>query len=85
MIDLTTLQEILDTQEDEHLEFKEARGSSGSPLSELRQVLPSLTPSQVQGLLQELRREGRVHPVGLAKAGRWFPGAALAGSIEPKD
>jgi ATP-dependent DNA helicase RecG len=52
----------------------EKRCESGSPLSELRQVLPALTPAQVQGLLRELRREGRVHSAGQTKAGRWYPG-----------
>jgi len=47
---------------------------SGSPLGELRRVLPALTAPQVQGLLRELRREGRIHSVGHTKAGRWYPG-----------
>lgn len=53
------------------------RPELGSPLNELRQVLPSLTPAQVQGLLRELRREGRIHSVGHTKAGRWFTGPVV--------
>jgi len=46
----------------------------GSPLGELLQVLPSLSRGQVQGLLRELRQEGRVHCRGVTRAGRWYSG-----------
>ncbi len=46
----------------------------GSQLRELAQVLPALTKRQVQGLLQELRAEGRAHSVGRTNAARWYPG-----------
>jgi len=55
----------------------------GCQLQELRQVLPSLSRCQVQSLLQELKREGRTHPVGRTRAGRWFPGPD-PDSIAPK-
>lgn len=47
----------------------------GSPLRELRNVLPMLSSAQVQTLLRELRADGRIHVRGRTKAGRWFPGA----------
>lgn len=49
-------------------------GGEGSPLSELNQVLPGLTPSHIQNLLRELKQEGLVHPRGRTKAARWYPG-----------
>ncbi len=48
--------------------------ATGSPLSELLQVLPSHSDSQVQALLRSLKRAGQIHPVGKTKGGRWFPG-----------
>ncbi len=63
----------------------EGRGSRGSALRELRQVLPSLTPSQVQGLLRELRREGRVHSMGNTKAGKWHPGPSPSDAPKSSD
>jgi ATP-dependent DNA helicase RecG len=48
---------------------------AGCRLQELNQVLPDLTRRQVQGLLRELRTEGRAHSVGQTNAGRWYPGA----------
>jgi ATP-dependent DNA helicase RecG len=47
-------------------------GTAGSDLSELREVLPSLTRNQVQKLLSELKTEGRVRSTGRTKAARWF-------------
>ncbi len=49
-------------------------GSEGSPLSELHQVLPALSITQVQKLLRELKLERRAHCVGRTKGGLWFPG-----------
>lgn len=45
---------------------------NGSPISELAQVLPSLTPRQVKLLMDELRAEGRVELRGERKKARWF-------------
>lgn len=50
----------------------------GVPLGELRQVLPAKSPSQIQVLLRELVRDGRIHVRGATRAGRWFPGPAPA-------
>lgn len=44
---------------------------AGAPLAELRQVLPSLPASAVQGLLQELRDEGSALLVGQRRWARW--------------
>lgn len=60
----------------------ERNAREGSPLSELNQVLPAMTPSQVQNLLRELKRDGVAHPVGKTKAARWYPGPA---SLEGDD
>jgi ATP-dependent DNA helicase RecG len=61
-----------DTNKSLLLKHIEDNQQEGSPLKDLMQVLPSLTPPQVQTLLRELRREGKVYPVGLTRAGRWF-------------
>jgi len=54
------------------LRHLESCGDSGCALNELEQVLPSLSKSQVQKLLQQLKTEGRTHVVGARRAGRWF-------------
>jgi ATP-dependent DNA helicase RecG len=46
----------------------------GSRLQELRQVLPNLTRDQIQKLLGQLKKEGRIHFKGKAIAARWYPG-----------
>lgn len=50
----------------------------GVPLAELRQVLPAKKPSQIQVLLRELSKDGQIHVRGATRAGRWFPGPAIA-------
>ncbi len=45
---------------------------SGSPLAELNQVLPQLSRRQVQELMQELLREGRVQLRGARRWARWI-------------
>lgn len=45
----------------------------GSRLQELLQVLPHLTRDQVQKLLRELKKDGKVSVVGKTKSSRWFP------------
>jgi ATP-dependent DNA helicase RecG len=57
--------------------------AEGCPLSELRQVLPALTTSQVQGLLQELRAEGRIRVHGARRWARWH--LSLPGITEFQD
>ena len=46
----------------------------GAQLKELMQVLPSQGRAAIQVLLRELRREGRVHSVGVTKGARWLAG-----------
>lgn len=48
--------------------------ASGSRMEELRQVLPSLSRSQIQVLLRELVRAQAVHSVGATRGARWYPG-----------
>lgn len=47
------------------------QNAEGCALAELWQVLPALSRSQVQGLLQELREEGRVRVQGARRWARW--------------
>ena len=47
-------------------------GSAGSPLAELRQVLPALSKDQVQYLVKQLRSDGLVVSRGRTRAGRWY-------------
>lgn len=46
---------------------------SGTPLHELKEVLPHLSRNQVQSLVQELRKEGRVRLAGKTRGARWYP------------
>lgn len=46
----------------------------GSRMEELRQVLPSLSRSQIQVLLREMVKAGEVHSIGATRAARWYPG-----------
>jgi ATP-dependent DNA helicase RecG len=48
----------------------------GSPMKDLLQVLPNLTRPQVQHLLQDLKKEGRIHPEGARRLGKWHSGPA---------
>ena len=54
-----------------HLEHYAAEGSQ---LRDLLKVLPNLSRGQVQSLMKELKQEGRTHPEGKTKGGRWYPG-----------
>ena len=58
---------------------------SGSSLAELCQVLPGNTRGQVQSMVRDLKREGKLVVQGATKAGRWFPAAAkgAAGDLTP--
>lgn len=46
-------------------------GDDGCPISELQQVLPAQSREQLERLLIELRREGRVRLVGERRGARW--------------
>ncbi|HPH11011.1 MAG TPA: ATP-binding protein [Thermotogota bacterium] len=49
-----------------------ASGSKGAPLKELQQVLPNHSHNQLQVLMRELRKEGRIYCEGKTNAARWF-------------
>jgi len=51
----------------------------GSQLRELRQVLPALSRTQVQGLLRELKAEGHIRTTGRTKGARWVPARTRRG------
>jgi ATP-dependent DNA helicase RecG len=53
-------------------------GNEGCALGELEEVLPALSTSQVQKLLQELKADGKVTVSGLRRAGRWLSVSAGA-------
>ena len=46
--------------------------TEGSPLRDLKQVLPALSDSQVQHLLHELRDEKRIRVAGQRRWARWY-------------
>jgi ATP-dependent DNA helicase RecG len=46
----------------------------GSPISELHQVVPSLSFGHLKRLLVELKNEGRIRLHGARRGSRWFPG-----------
>ena len=64
----------LDRDTNKALLLKHIRDNAkdGSRLDELTQVLPSLTRIQVQNLVRELKREGRIVLIGATRAGKWF-------------
>jgi len=72
----------LDRETNKELLVKHIRQNEkeGSRFRDLAQVLPTLTRSQLKGLLRELKAEGRVHSRGRTKASRWYPGSRPAGS-----
>jgi len=63
----------LDRETNKELLLRHIRDNNadGSPLAELRQVLPTLTASQVQRLLHELRDEQRIRVAGARRWARW--------------
>lgn len=50
--------------------------ATGVAMEAILGVMPTLSRSSVKRVLDELRREGRVHPVGTKRSVRWFPGPA---------
>ena len=65
----------LDKETNKALLFKHIQDfqKDGSRLKELTQVLPQLTQNQIQKLLVELKKEGRIRCMGRTNAARWFP------------
>ena len=53
--------------------IKENR-KNGSRLKELMQVLPALSKDQVQKLVTELKKEGKIYKSGVTRAALWYPG-----------
>lgn len=45
--------------------------ADGSPLRDLKEVLPAASAAQVQGLLHELRAEGQIRVLGTKRWARW--------------
>ncbi|MEP7247263.1 MAG: ATP-binding protein [Gammaproteobacteria bacterium] len=67
----------LDRETNKELLLKHLRDSegSGATLAELRQVLPTLSESAIQRLLDELRTGRRVHLLGVRRWARWHASA----------
>jgi ATP-dependent DNA helicase RecG len=64
----------LDRETNKELLLKHIRANSGSRLSDLCQVLPSLSRRHIQILLKELESGGLVYFQGKTKASLWFSG-----------
>lgn len=47
-------------------------GKKGTPFRELQQVLPGHSRDQIQTLMRELQKEGRIYCVGNTRAAKWF-------------
>jgi ATP-dependent DNA helicase RecG len=58
------------------------RAEVGCPISELEQVLPSVSRAEVKRLLNELRSKGQVRLVGSRRGAKWF--SALVGQGEKR-
>jgi len=72
----------LDRETNKELLIKhiQASGSKGAPLKELQQVLPNHSHNQLQVLMRELRKEGRIYCEGKTNAARWFLADFLSSS-----
>jgi ATP-dependent DNA helicase RecG len=57
-------------------------GAAGATFAELQEVLPGLSRDQVQTLLRELKREGRIRVEGATKGARWFPASPKRNSTQ---
>ncbi len=64
----------LDRDTNKELLLKHIRANSGARLSDLCQVLPSLSEDQVRTLIKGLKRNNLIHVRGKTKAGLWFFG-----------
>jgi len=61
-----------DTNKELILSHIKKSGEQGAPLKELQQVLPGHNRSQIQVLLRELKKSGKVFMRGKTAAARWF-------------
>lgn len=79
-----TRKQGLDRDTNKELLLKHIRisKSEGARLSELLQVLPSLSGNQVQVLLRELKASELIHVKGKTRAGLWFPGKEILEVIQ---
>ena len=57
-------------------------GAAGATFAELQEVLPGLSRDQVQTLLRQLKREGRIRVEGATKGARWFPATLKRNSTQ---
>lgn len=55
------------------LKHIKSNAEHGSHLSELKQVLPSLTREQLKTLLKEMKSDNLIYCEGRTRAGRWYP------------
>ena len=64
----------LDRDTNKELLLKHIRQNSevGTPFKELQQVLPGLNRNQIQDLMKELKKDGKVFCEGRTSAARWF-------------
>lgn len=64
----------LDRETNKELLVKHIRmsGGKGTPFKELQQVLPGHSRNQIQVLMRELRKEGRIYCKGKTSAARWY-------------
>ena len=64
----------LDRDTNKELLLKHIRQNNdvGTPFKELQQVLPGLNRNQIQGLMKELKGDGKVVCIGKTSAARWF-------------
>ena len=65
----------LDRETKKALLLKHVRDNrvTGSRMQEFMEVLPGLTRDQIRGLLNEMKRNGQVRPIGATKAAKWYP------------
>lgn len=61
-----------DTNKELLLKHIRKNGDQGTPLKELKQVLPGHSRGQIQVLLRELRAENRIYCEGNTSAAKWF-------------
>jgi ATP-dependent DNA helicase RecG len=61
-----------DTNKELILKHIRKNGGNGTPLKELRQVLPGHSRGQIQILLRDMRKENRIYSIGKTAAAKWF-------------
>ena len=61
-----------DTNKELILKHIRKNGGNGTPLKELRQVLPGHSRGQIQVLLRDMRKENRIYSIGKTASAKWF-------------